>query len=86
MGETINEELDAIHSAEHTLANHIRTTIIADIDIGKFNIYELSGRLGCSRVGVEALKTRKTWTLRYAITIARKLGYSLGNLQVIPIE
>lgn len=86
MSDLVNEELDAIHHGEIALAEHIRKSIIADIDAGKFNRYELAGRLGRTHVGVEAMKTRKTWTLRYALTVARRLGYSLGALEVISDE
>lgn len=86
MCDLVNDELDAIHKSEIALAKHIRTIIINDIEAGKFNKYELAGRLSKSHVGVEAMKTRQTWTLRYAITIARRLGYSLGTLEVIKDE
>lgn len=86
MADFINEELDAIHRGEMVLAEHIRKTIIADIEAGKFNQYELAGRLNRSLVGVEALRTRQTWTLRYAIAVARRLGYSLGTLEVTKDE
>lgn len=79
----VNEELDAIHQGEILLAEHIRKTIMRDVDTGKFSNYELMGRLGRTRVGVRAMISRKTWTLRYALGIARKLGYSLGTLEVV---
>lgn len=75
-------ELDAIHAGELALATHIQETILADIEAEKFSHYELVGRLGRGHAGVDALKTRKTWTLHYAIHTARKLGYELGKLQV----
>lgn len=86
MTDYISQEMEAIYTAEKTLAEHIRKTIITDIDAGKFNKYELAGRLSCSPIGVDAMKTRKLWTLRYAISIARRLGYSLGTLEVISNE
>lgn len=82
MSSLVNEELDAIHQGENMLAEHIRSTIMSDIKAGKFNDHELAGRLGRTRVGVEAMKTRRTWTLQYAISIAHKLGYSIGKLEV----
>lgn len=83
MSDFISDEVNAIHQSEIMLAQHIRAIVIADINSGKFNDFELAGRLGRTRVGVEAMKTRHLWTLPYAITIARKLGYSLGTLEVI---
>ncbi len=82
MSELVNAELDAIHQGEIALAEHIRSTIISDIDAGKFSKYELAGRLESTHIGVEAMKTRQVWTLRYAIMIAHKLGYSIGKLEV----
>lgn len=82
MLDSINQELDAIHNAEKSLAEHIRSIIIADIEAEKFSKYELAGRLNRSHIGVEAMKTRKVWTLRYAISVARQLGYSLGKLEL----
>lgn len=76
------KEYDAIHASEISLAAHIQKTILADISAGKFSHYELIGRLNRSHIGIEALKTRKTWTLRYAIHVAHKLGYDLGSLTI----
>lgn len=86
MSDSVSAEMDHVHEAEKYLAAHIRSTIMTDIDAGKFNRYELVGRLGNGHIGVEAMKTRKVWTLRYAISVARKLGYSLGTLEVISNE
>lgn len=83
MSDLVNQELDAIHEGEKLLAEHIRTTILYDIETGKFTKYELAGRLGRTHVGVEAMKTRKVWTLRYALSVAHRLGYSLSNLEVV---
>lgn len=82
MSDSVSQELDAIYEAEKSLAEHIRNTIITDIEAGKFSKYELAGRLGRSHIGVDAMRSRKVWTLRYAISIAHRLGYSLSRLEV----
>lgn len=86
MSDSISEEMDAVHEAEKLLAEHIRTTILYDIEMGKFSKYELLGRLHKSTIGVEAMQSRKLWTLRYALAIAHRLGYSLSNLEVVKHE
>ena len=83
MSDLLNDELTAIYDGEIALADNIRTTIMNDINAGKFSDYELAGRLNTTKIGVEAMKTRQMWTLRYAILVARKLGYSIGTLEVV---
>ncbi len=83
MSDLLNDELTAIYEGEIALADHIKRTVMHDIVAKKFTDYELAGRLGTTRIGVEAMKTRKLWTLRYAISVARKLGYKIGRLEVV---
>jgi hypothetical protein len=80
--DTVNDELDLIHEAKIQLADNIRKRIMLDVDSARFSQFELQGRLGKNAVGITAFKSRKVWTLDYAIIIAAKLGYSLGALSI----
>lgn len=80
--DTVNDELDLIHETKIALANSIRDVIMKDVLSGRFSPYELAGRLGKNAIGIEAFKTRKVWTLDYAILAARKLGYALGTIAI----
>ena len=76
------KEQDEIFKVELELAAAIRKHITDDLIAGKFNVYELAGRLNMTKVQVQSMLTRKTWVLRFALLIAYRLGYAVETMAI----
>lgn len=74
---------DKVHNLELEIAEHIRTTITS-IAKRSDGVNQLLLKLNLNTIQLQALLTRKHWTLRFALTTAVKLGLKIGTIAAFP--